>query len=312
MFQLANRSDPISKKTKFPFYLWVVLISRRSYLDSKHLRRRKTSTLFFLKKKKITSFKGTTYEEKRTGCKVENAVHSSFPSCTQRPIAVCQETSGRSCACIRQIVCSIQHCSQVSTVSRANPEQSDTHKQLRSLSMANGNTPEWQQEAPYKLVENDAAFKVKYTASCMCGEVQYAADSDPVSAKYCHCTDCQHLHGETVSQFICLQLSVECMPFVSDHFVVQVLHFSGQHCSKRMHSDLSRVQTASCFTIQLTARSSTIFPAKLAVPNVIHLWQMRAEICGWHSQLSLNLTATKHQRHFKVTVTSSTNQGVQT
>ena len=84
--------------------------------------------------------------------------------------------------------------------------------------MANGNTLEWQQEAPYKLVENDAAFKVKYTASCMCGEVQYAADSDPVSAKYCHCTDCQHLHGETVSQFICLQLSVECMPFVSDHF----------------------------------------------------------------------------------------------
>lgn len=83
----------------------------------------------------------------------------------------------------------------MSTVSAANSEKSDTDKQLRSLSMANGNTPEWQQEVPYKLVENDAAFKVKYTASCMCGEVQYAADSDPVSAKYCHCTDCQHLHG---------------------------------------------------------------------------------------------------------------------
>ena len=107
--------------------------------------------------------------------------------------------------------------------------------------MANGNTPEWQQEVPYKLVENDAAFKVKYTASCMCGEVQYAADSDPVSAKYCHCTDCQHLHGATMSQFIYLQFSVERIPSVFDHLVVQVLHFSGQHCLKRMRSDSLRV-----------------------------------------------------------------------
>lgn len=107
--------------------------------------------------------------------------------------------------------------------------------------MASGNTPKWQQEVPYKLVENDTAFKVKYTASCMCGEVQYAADSDPVSAKYCHCTDCQHLHGAAMSQSTYLLFSVECTLLVSDHLIVQVLHFSGQHCSKRMPSDSSRV-----------------------------------------------------------------------
>ena len=136
------------------------------------------------------------------------------------------------CSVLNVALLSREHC---------HPEISGTHKQLKYLSMANGKTPDWQQEAPYKLVENDTAFKVKYTASCMCGEVQYAADSDPVSAKYCHCTDCQHLHGELVPQIIFLQLSVECMPFASDHLVTQALHFSGQHCSKRMRSDLSRV-----------------------------------------------------------------------
>lgn len=52
---------------------------------------------------------------------------------------------------------------------------------------------EWKQDDPYKLADRD--FEIKYTASCMCGEVEYAVNSDPVSAKYCHCTDCQRLHG---------------------------------------------------------------------------------------------------------------------
>ncbi len=62
--------------------------------------------------------------------------------------------------------------------------------------MATGEKSDWKQEVPYKLTETDKHFNIKYTASCMCGAVQYAADSDPVSAKYCHCTDCQRLHGE--------------------------------------------------------------------------------------------------------------------
>ena len=53
---------------------------------------------------------------------------------------------------------------------------------------------EWQQQAPYQSAE--AGFDAKYTARCMCGEVQYAVDCDPVAAKYCHCTSCQQLHGE--------------------------------------------------------------------------------------------------------------------
>lgn len=54
---------------------------------------------------------------------------------------------------------------------------------------------EWQRNTPYLLASEDKDFQIKYTASCMCGEVQYAVDCDPVAAKYCHCTSCQKLHG---------------------------------------------------------------------------------------------------------------------
>ncbi len=56
--------------------------------------------------------------------------------------------------------------------------------------------PEWQRNTPFLLASEDKDFQIKYTASCMCGEVQYAVDCDPVAAKYCHCTSCQKLHGK--------------------------------------------------------------------------------------------------------------------
>lgn len=52
---------------------------------------------------------------------------------------------------------------------------------------------DWQQQVPYQSPEK--GFEAKYTASCLCGQVQYAVDCDPVAAKYCHCTSCQRLHG---------------------------------------------------------------------------------------------------------------------
>ncbi len=55
---------------------------------------------------------------------------------------------------------------------------------------------EWQRNTPYLLASEDKDFQIEYTASCMCGEVQYAVDCDPVAAKYCHCTSCQKLHGK--------------------------------------------------------------------------------------------------------------------
>ena len=57
----------------------------------------------------------------------------------------------------------------------------------------------WQKSVPYQLASKDEEFHAKHIASCMCGAVQYAVDCDPVAAKYCHCTSCQRLHGESTA-----------------------------------------------------------------------------------------------------------------
>lgn len=59
-----------------------------------------------------------------------------------------------------------------------------------------GQTAEaWKHQAPYLHPKDEEDFKVQHKANCMCGEIQYVVDSDPVAAKFCHCTSCQILHG---------------------------------------------------------------------------------------------------------------------
>lgn len=59
-----------------------------------------------------------------------------------------------------------------------------------------GSHNEWKFRAPYKIHDDNADFKAIYEGSCHCGKVQYQLSREkPVSAKYCHCTTCQVLHG---------------------------------------------------------------------------------------------------------------------
>lgn len=53
----------------------------------------------------------------------------------------------------------------------------------------------WKHQAPYLPPKDEEDFKTRHKASCLCGEIQYVVDSDPVAAKFCHCTSCQTLHG---------------------------------------------------------------------------------------------------------------------
>ncbi|CAD6574154.1 MAG: hypothetical protein CYPHOPRED_005296 [Cyphobasidiales sp. Tagirdzhanova-0007] len=46
---------------------------------------------------------------------------------------------------------------------------------------------------PYKW--NSNKFTKKYECGCWCGNVVFEFAGDPWDAKFCHCTDCQKLHG---------------------------------------------------------------------------------------------------------------------
>ncbi|KAL5521005.1 hypothetical protein ACEPAG_8927 [Sanghuangporus baumii] len=46
---------------------------------------------------------------------------------------------------------------------------------------------------PYVKTRED--FIAKYTGSCFCGSVKFEIAEDPVDASYCHCRQCQRLHG---------------------------------------------------------------------------------------------------------------------
>ena len=41
----------------------------------------------------------------------------------------------------------------------------------------------------------DRSFVPRDQAGCQCGAVAYEVRTDPVDAKFCHCRDCQTLHG---------------------------------------------------------------------------------------------------------------------
>lgn len=71
----------------------------------------------------------------------------------------------------------------------------------------NTRSSDWQHRPPYlppaqldKLDKEksgrDAPFSKKIEGTCHCGRVRYWLSSDkPLASKYCHCSDCQTLHG---------------------------------------------------------------------------------------------------------------------
>lgn len=58
-------------------------------------------------------------------------------------------------------------------------------------------TEEWKQLPPYRTAKGgNAGMDKKWTAHCHCGRVRYWLSRDkPLASKFCHCIDCQGLHG---------------------------------------------------------------------------------------------------------------------
>lgn len=56
---------------------------------------------------------------------------------------------------------------------------------------------EWKSRPPYRTASANEQFEKKWTAHCSCGRITYWLSRDwPLASKYCHCVDCQSLHGK--------------------------------------------------------------------------------------------------------------------
>jgi hypothetical protein len=56
---------------------------------------------------------------------------------------------------------------------------------------------EWRDQPPYRTHANNHTFDKKHTGHCNCGRIKYWLSREtPLASKYCHCKDCQSLHGK--------------------------------------------------------------------------------------------------------------------
>lgn len=61
---------------------------------------------------------------------------------------------------------------------------------------------QWRKESPYRIPTDEEKRDAKYTGECNCGRIRLFLSRDtPVASKFCHCTDCQSLHGAFVFRF---------------------------------------------------------------------------------------------------------------
>lgn len=54
---------------------------------------------------------------------------------------------------------------------------------------------DWVRKPPYQLGTAPKDFKPKYRQRCWCGKTRFSYSEDPKQIKFCHCKDCQRLHG---------------------------------------------------------------------------------------------------------------------
>lgn len=116
----------------------------------------------------------------------------------------------------------------------------------------------WENEPPYKPPSQRPDFTAQHRGSCHCGRVKYSLSRDrPLASKYCHCRDCQVLHGKPAP--------VQCRPENRPAHMVSLpqAHRSNGPPSSTKRTWLSTmVIQGSCFTSRLRRRRRTICRAR--------------------------------------------------
>jgi hypothetical protein len=79
--------------------------------------------------------------------------------------------------------------------SRGKHDTTTTHEDEEKEKQKEGG--EWRCQPPYRTSEENEHFEKKHEAQCNCGRIKYWLSRDaPLASKYCHCKDCQSLHGK--------------------------------------------------------------------------------------------------------------------
>lgn len=79
--------------------------------------------------------------------------------------------------------------------SRGKHDTTTTHEDEEREKQKEGG--EWRNQPPYRTFKENQHAEKKHEAECNCGRIKYWLSEDkPIASKYCHCKDCQSLHGE--------------------------------------------------------------------------------------------------------------------
>ncbi|KAG1804762.1 Mss4-like protein [Suillus plorans] len=106
---------------------------------------------------------------------------------------------------------------------------------------------DWMSKPPYNWlpargVSGEELFKTKYESSCWCGAVRFAFAGDPFDAKYCHCRQCQQLHGAPFQWAVIFpKTSVRILQNTSD-----ALHFFSTTTKNTCHHVPCKVSCEIC------------------------------------------------------------------
>ncbi|KAG9045909.1 hypothetical protein FS837_005428 [Tulasnella sp. UAMH 9824] len=135
-------------------------------------------------------------------------------------------------------------------------------------------------DPPYAGLPDD--FKPVYTASCHCGRVQYeVAVEKPLDAKYCHCKDCQRLHGAPFQWAAIVNKSdVRFLPGVQDH--LEFYKSSTETSSKTRPDPPSKLTCQFCHSLIMDEgrKMCMLFPTLIKFPSkdALALWQPTCHI----------------------------------
>ncbi|KZT53643.1 hypothetical protein CALCODRAFT_500905 [Calocera cornea HHB12733] len=123
--------------------------------------------------------------------------------------------------------------------------------------------PAWASDPPYTLPPGERApFQPTWHGACFCRTVQWAVRREqPLDAKYCHCTDCQRLHGAPF-QWAAIFRKTD----VRLTRGVEALEFFSSATGKREHALPCKVYCRECHTHGRPLIPSFRTPRFLAAP----------------------------------------------